>query len=57
MRNLIREGKTSQIRNVIQTSGGVGMQTLEKSLNALVAAAKITRETALARAANPMEIA
>ena len=56
VRNLIREGKTSQIRNVIQTSGGAGMQTLEKSLNQLVAAGKITRELALARAANPLEI-
>jgi len=56
VRNLIREGKTSQIRNVIQTSGGVGMQTLEKSLNQLVAAGKITRELALARAGNPVEI-
>lgn len=39
VRNLIREGKTGQLRNVVQTSGGVGMQTLEKSLNALSRAA------------------
>ncbi len=57
VRNLIREGKTGQLRNVIQTSGGVGMQTLEKSLNALLAAGKIARDTALARATNALEIA
>ena len=32
VRNTIREGKTFQIDNIIQTSGGVGMMTLESSL-------------------------
>ena len=37
MRNLIREGKTHQIRNVIATSVKDGMRTLEASLSELVA--------------------
>ena len=32
IRNLIREGKTRQIRNVLTTSQAIGMQTLEMSL-------------------------
>ena len=35
IRNLIREGKTHQILNVIATSTGTGMQTLEKALTEL----------------------
>lgn len=35
MRNLIREGKSYQINTVLQTSGGEGMQTFEKSLQFL----------------------
>ena len=35
IRNLIREGKTHQILNVIATSTGTGMQTLEKALTDL----------------------
>ena len=32
VRNLIREGKTHQIYSVIQTGGGVGMQTMDAAL-------------------------
>jgi len=35
IRNLIREGKTHQILNVIATSTGTGMRTLEKALTEL----------------------
>ncbi|MEU9401187.1 type IV pilus twitching motility protein PilT [Streptomyces sp. NPDC048242] len=38
LRNLIREGKTRQIRNMISTGQRDGMQTLEAGLNALAAA-------------------
>lgn len=35
IRNLIREGKTHQLPNVISTSTGTGMRTMEKSLTEL----------------------
>ena len=36
VRNLIREGKVAQLYSAIQTGRGVGMQTLDQSLAALV---------------------
>jgi twitching motility protein PilT len=36
VRNLIREGKVAQLYSTIQTGRGVGMQTLDQSLAALV---------------------
>jgi twitching motility protein PilT len=56
VRNLIREGKSSQIRNVVQTGGAYGMQTLETALNRLVADGVVTREEALQRASFPLEL-
>ena len=37
VRNLVREGKTRQLRNVVSTHQSEGMQTLEMGLNALMA--------------------
>ena len=45
IRNLIREGKTPQIANSIQTSGSVGNILMDKALNALYAAGTISKET------------
>ena len=56
IRNLIREGKTRQIRNVVTTARIDGMQTLEHDLNRLVAAGRISPEEALSVAAYPKEI-
>ena len=56
IRNLIREGKTRQIRNVITTARIDGMQTMEHDLNRLIAAGLITPEVGLAAAAYPKEI-
>ena len=56
MRNLIREGKTHQIRNVVATGMKDGMRTLEASLSELVARGTITFEEALSRALFPKEI-
>lgn len=42
----IREGKSHQIDNIIQTSTEVGMKTLEMSLSELIKAGKITLEMA-----------
>ncbi|MCB0336048.1 MAG: Flp pilus assembly complex ATPase component TadA, partial [Bdellovibrionales bacterium] len=53
VRNLIREGKIHQIPSVMQTSKGVGMQTLEAALLELVANGSITRETAIEKSGNP----
>ena len=55
VRNLIREGKTFQIPNVIQTGSQHGMQTLDQALAALCRAKVVTPDEALARCANPEE--
>ena len=54
--NLIREGKTRQLRNAMQMALAAGNQTLEMSLNALVAAGTIAPEAAIATAFVPHEI-
>ena len=56
VRNLIREGKSRQMRNVIATGGGEGMQTIEMDLARLVAAGLIDMDTAMASSAYPKEI-
>ena len=56
VRNVIREGKTYQIDNIIQTSGDLGMLTLEKSLVKLVREGKISLETAQSVSLRPDEI-
>jgi twitching motility protein PilT len=56
IRNLIREGKTHQIYSAIQTSGGLGMQTMDAHLAQLVRQDKITRKLAEQRAAVPEEL-
>jgi twitching motility protein PilT len=56
IRNLIREGKTHQIYSSIQTSGGLGMQTMDAHLAQLTRQGKITRKLAEQRAAVPEEL-
>ena len=53
VRNLIREGKTHQIPNVIQTSAEDGMKSLEQSLRDLYHQNMISMEDALAAANDP----
>jgi twitching motility protein PilT len=53
VRNLIREGKIHQIPSAMQTSQGVGMQTLDMALRDLVGRGLITRETAIEKTNNP----
>ena len=53
--NLVREGKTHQLSNVIQTSGQHGMQTMEQSLRDLVKKRLVTKEAALACSSRPKE--
>jgi len=56
IRNLIREGKTHQIYSALQTSGAVGMQTMDAHLAQLVRMGKITRPLAEQRASVPEEL-
>jgi len=56
VRNLIREGKTHQIYSVLQTSTGVGMQTMDAALVKLVGEGRISRSTAEARSSTPDEL-
>jgi twitching motility protein PilT len=56
VRNLIREGKTHQIYSALQTSGAVGMQTMDSHLAQLVRMGKITRSLAEQRASIPEEL-
>ncbi|MGQ9455133.1 MAG: type IV pilus twitching motility protein PilT [Armatimonadota bacterium] len=52
VRNLIREAKAHQLPSIIQTSGSVGMQTMDQHLRDLYLKGIITYEDALARAMN-----
>jgi twitching motility protein PilT len=56
IRNLIREGKTHQIYSALQTSGAIGMQTMDAHLAQLVRMGKITRTLAEQRASVPEEL-
>lgn len=56
IRNLVREGKTHQIDNVIRTSMDVGMKSLEHSLVDLVREGVITVEAAEEIAVHPEEV-
>jgi twitching motility protein PilT len=56
IRNLIRENKVAQMYSAIQTSAGVGMQTLDQCLRDMVAEGTITRQDAQRRAVNPEAI-
>ncbi|MEK7595819.1 MAG: PilT/PilU family type 4a pilus ATPase [Patescibacteria group bacterium] len=56
VRNLIREGKTHQIDNVVSTSFDLGMVSLERSLAGLVAAGTVSIEQALRFTIKPDEL-
>jgi twitching motility protein PilT len=56
IRNLVREGKSRQMRNMIATGAAEGMQTIEMDLARLVAAGLITMETAMEGSQYPKEV-
>ena len=56
IKTAIRDGKTHQIRSIIQTSGDAGMYTLETSLAGFVKEGKITMDTALSYSSDPAEL-
>ena len=53
IRNLIREAKSHQIASIIQTSGQVGMMTMDQCLRNLYQKGLITYDDAINRAMNP----
>lgn len=56
VRNVVREGKTHLLDNIIQTSTELGMVTLESSLATLIKGGKISLETALSYSLKPTEL-
>lgn len=56
VQNLIKEGKTRQLRNVLETGGKDGMATMERSLSNLINAGLIEYAVAAARAQYPGEL-
>jgi twitching motility protein PilT len=56
IRNLIREGKTRQIRNIVSMGRAEGMCTMEQSFNALVSAGSLSHADAVALTQYPNEI-
>ena len=56
VRNLVREGKSNQLLNIMATNQGEGMQTLEVNLAALISAGTITYEDALEVSVHPKEL-
>jgi twitching motility protein PilT len=56
VRNLVKEGKTHQLRNTLVTGAQDGMITLEHSLSALVQSGTISYEDATARSLYPKDI-
>ncbi len=56
LRNTIREGKTHQIDNIIQTSAELGMMTLESSLASWVRSGEVALEVAMSFSLRPSEL-
>jgi twitching motility protein PilT len=56
VRNLIREGKSNQLLNVMATNLNEGMQPLEVSLGSLISSGVITYEDALEVSVHPKEL-
>jgi twitching motility protein PilT len=56
IRNLVRENKAFQITSIIQTSGEIGMQTMDQALRDLYQQSMITYEMAMQRAQNQDEL-
>jgi twitching motility protein PilT len=55
-RNLIREGKTNQLRNTMSTNQKERMLTLEMTLNDLIRSGVISYESALGTSNHPKEV-
>ena len=55
VRNTIREGKTFMIDNIIQTSGEIGMISLDSYLAKLVVEGRISQDVATNFSSNPLD--
>ncbi len=55
IRNLIREGKTPQIKNAMQAGGQHGMQTMDRALADLTRSGRIDMAVASERAESPVD--
>jgi twitching motility protein PilT len=56
VRNIVRDGRTNQLRNIISTSSNQGMITLEASLSHLVALGLISYEEAVTHTLFPNQV-
>jgi twitching motility protein PilT len=56
VRNLIREGKTYELHNVMQLSAAEGMQTLDQALADLVRKKLVTLEEAMMKSSSPEKL-
>jgi twitching motility protein PilT len=56
VRNLIKEGKTHQLRNALVTGQREGMTTIEHSMNLLVASGVVAYEDAVVRSLYPADL-
>lgn len=56
IKTAIRDGKTHQIDSILETSSEIGMNTLERSLSALVKGGKISLEVAQSWSLRPEEL-
>ena len=56
VRNLVKEGKTHQLRNSLVTGMRDGMVTLEQSLSMLIQDGAVTESDAVARSLYPKDI-
>ena len=56
VKNIVREGKSRQLRNIVATGGPDGMQTIEMDLARLVTSGLITMDMAQSISAYPSEI-
>jgi len=56
VRNVIREGKTFMIDNIIQTSSDIGMISFDAYLAKMVLDGKVSEETAMTYATNAIEL-
>lgn len=56
VRNVIREGKSFMIDNIIQTNSDIGMISFDAYIAKLVLNGKVSEEVALSYAVNPLEL-
>jgi twitching motility protein PilT len=54
--NMVREGRTRQLRNAVATGQSDGMQTLEQALSLLVASGRVDYDVAVGASLHPKEV-